>query len=238
MNRVYLDRAAAFCIGAIAALAFSLTLLAGHAEDDAKAIEQARQSGISSAQSAFGRSVPDRPISQGTYMPLYLQTDSQWSHVPYADGTVGDSGCGLVCAAMAVKYLTTQDVTPLQLAGTLGDSCLTDGVNDPGKFCEWMARAYPEYGIEFGAISYDLESALSRVSDGWLAFAGMGGALGDNTSDGHVVLIWRADDAGYWLRDPASPGNSARQFTTEELAAVDFRYFYTIRGGFYGNAGN
>lgn len=83
-------------------------------------------------------------------------------------------------------------------------------------------------------ISYDLAPVLQNVSDGWLAFAGMSGTLGDRDYGGHVVLIWRADDDGYWIRDPASAGNSARTFTLEELEQVDFHYFYCIRGGFYG----
>lgn len=62
----------------------------------------------------------------------------------------------------------------------------------------------------------------------------MSGTLGDRDYGGHVVLIWRADDDGYWIRDPASAGNSARAFTLEELEQVDFHYFYCIRGGFYG----
>ncbi len=32
----------------------------------------------------------------------------------------------------------------------------------------------------------------------------MSGTLGDRDYGGHVVLIWRADDDGYWIRDPAS----------------------------------
>lgn len=236
MNRP--DRLLSFCIGAISALVVFAALMVAHANDDAKALAGARESGIRAAQSVYDHRVLDRPIPSGTYMPLYLQTDAQWSYVPYAGGTVGDSGCGLTCAAMAVKYLTTQDVTPLQIAGLVGDSCLTDGVNDPGKFCEWMASVYPEYGIEYSQISYDLDAVLASVSDGWLAFAGMSGALGGSEYDGHVVMIWRADDSGYWLRDPASAENSARPFSHEELSSVDFKYFYTIRGGFYGNAGN
>lgn len=116
----------------------------------------------------------------------------------------------------------------------MGDTCLTDGVNDPGKFCAWIADHYPEYGIESTPISYALAPVLQNVSDGWLAFAGMSGTLGDRDYGGHVVLIWRADDDGYWIRDPASAGNSARAFTFEELEQVDFHYFYCIRGGFYG----
>ena len=135
---------------------------------------------------------------------------------------------------MAIKYMTYQDITPHKLASLVGDACLTDGVNDPGKFCSWIAEHYPEYGIESTTISYDLARTLQNVSEGWLAFAGMSGTIGDSAYGGHVVLIWRADDEGYWIRDPASAGNSARAFTLDELEQVNFTYFYCIRGGIYG----
>lgn len=156
---------------------------------------EARQEVYDAAKKDVLPIVGDTPIAEGNHMPLWLQRDPQWDYVPYAGGTIGDSGCGLTCAAMAIKYMTLQEVTPLTLASYVGDTCLTDG---------------------------------------WLAFAGVTGDLGEEDYGGHVVLIWRADDDGYWVRDPASAANSARAFTLEELERVDFRYFYCIRGGFYG----
>lgn len=202
-----------------------------HSAGDAAALAEAREQGAAEAM----RPVLDRPTPEGNSMPLWLQDDPQWADVPYAGGTVGDSGCGLVCAAMAIKYMTVQDVTPAMLAEAVGDTCLTGGVNDPGKFCEWIAEHYPEYGIEHSGIIYRLDDALAQVDGGWLAFAGMSGSLGERDYEGHVVLIWRGDDGAYWLRDPASGANSQRAWTRDELDGVDWKYFYAIRGGFYGN---
>ena len=169
-------------------------------------------------------------------MPLYLQDDAQWSGCAYAGGTIADSGCGLVCAAMAVKYLTTQDVTPLTVADSVGETCLTDGVNDPAKFARWISACYASYAIEVAPTIYATGEALDMVDAGWICFAGLSGAFGDSEYGGHVVLIWRADEAGYWGRDPASSGNSARPFSADELGAVDFRYFVCLTGGNYGTA--
>ena len=220
--------------GALASMLFCGALIVGHAQTDADALDKARQEGYEAAERDRLAVVQDRPIAEGNNMPLWLQTDPQWDYIPYAGGTIGDSGCGLTCAAMAIKHMTLQEVTPLTLASFVGDSCLTDGVNDPGKFCDWIAERYPEYGIESTPISYDLAPVLRNVDDGWLAFASVTGRLGEEEYGGHVVLIWRADDDGYWIRDPASAANSARAFTVDELEQVDFRYFYCIRGGFYG----
>lgn len=220
--------------GALASILFCGWLIIGHVESDASALSEARKDGYEAAEQDRLTIVKDRPIAEGNHMPLWLQNDPQWSHVPYANGTVGDSGCGLVCAAMALEYMTLQGITPLQLSDFVGDECLTGGVNDPGKFCAWIESHYPEYGIESSEIYYETGRALSDVEGGWLVFAGMSGALGDSEYDGHVVMIWCADDEGFWVRDPASGSNSARPFSAEELSAVDFKYFYSIRGGLYG----
>lgn len=230
-------KAAAFALsGALAALLFCGALMVNHASGDAQALVDAHEQGREDAAAEQMATVYDRPIAEGNHMPLWLQSDPQWASVPYAGGTVGDAGCGMVCAAMALEYMTLQGITPLQFADYVGDTCLTDGVNDPGKFCRWIYDHYKDYGIEWRSIYYTLDRALADVKDGWLVFAGMSGTLGDKDYEGHVVLIWRADDEGYWLRDPADADNSARPFSAEELSQVDFKYFYSIRGGFYGNA--
>lgn len=220
--------------GVLAAMLPCGLLIVGHVEDDATALIQARQEGYKAAEQDQSVIVRDRPIAEGNNMPLWLQTDPQWSYIPYASGTIGNSGCGLVCAAMALEFMTRRGITPLQLAGSVGDSCLTDNVNDPGKFCLWIENHYPEYQIESSRIYFETDRALSDVKSGWLVFAGMSGALGDAEYGGHVVLIWRADDEGYWVRDPDSGTNSSRPFSADELAVVNFKYFYSIRGGFYG----
>lgn len=228
-------KAAAFALsGALAALLFCAVLIVSHANDDAAALVAARQAGYEAAERERLAVVIDRPIAEGAHMPLWLQDDPQWAGAPYAGGTLSSHGCGLVCAAMALEGMTAQGITPLQLADSVGDECLTAGVNDPGKFCEWIASHYAEWGIEYSGIYYETDRALADVADGWLVFAGMSGALGSADYEGHVVLLWRADDGAYWLRDPASADNSARSFTADVLAAVDFKYFYRIRGGYYG----
>lgn len=232
MNK--LKGAALMLTGALASMLFFGWLFFDQVGDISDAISEARRDGYEAAERDRLAIVADRPIAEGNHMPLWLQTDPQWDYIPYAGGTVGDSGCGLVCAAMALEYMTVQGITPLQLSDYVGNSCLTDGVNDAGKFCTWMTNHYPEYRIESNGIYYEASRALADVTDGWLVFAGISGTLGDAEYDGHVVLIWRADDDGYWIRDPDSAGNSSRPFSAEELQSVDFKYFHSVRGGLYG----
>lgn len=223
-----------FLTGALLSMLYFGALMLGTAEDIEQGRADAYEQGFSDAEREHAQIVSDRPLPEGNHMPLWLQTDPQWSYIPYAGGTIGDRGCSLVAAAMAIKYMTLQEVTPLQLADAVGDTCLTDGVNDPKKFCEYIQRVYPEYGIETTYQMWNMSDVAQFVDDGWMAFGGMSGKIGDSDYSGHVVLIWRSDDDGYWVRDPASAGNSSRPFTLEELEQVKFKYFYCIRGGLYG----
>lgn len=222
----------AACIPLTGALA--ATLWRGHLF-----LEHAREDAIGAADELDAETertmtVCDRPIPEGNVMRPWLQDDPQWAHVPYAGGTVGDSGCGLACAAMALEYMTLQRVTPLRLADCVGDSCLTDGVNDMGKFCRYTEETYPGYGIESTGQMWRIDDALALVRDGWLAFCGMSGELGDSECDGHVVMPRTESDGSYWMRDPDSGGNSQRVWTEDEPREVDWKCFYGIRGGLYG----
>lgn len=200
-----------------------------HAREDA-----IRDVGEFNAETERMATVYDRPVPGGDVMQLWLQDDPQWAGAAYAGGTVGDSGCGLVCAAMALEYMTSQRVTPPQLADRVGDSCLTDGVNDMGKFCRYIEETYPGYGIESAGQVYRIDDALALVRDGWLVFCGMSGELGDSEYYDHVVMLWAESDGSYWMRDPDSGGNSQRAWGEDELREVDWKCFYGIRGGPHG----
>lgn len=135
----FIRAACILLIGALAATMWRGYLFLEHAREDAiRTVDEFN------AETERAMTVQDRPIPEGNVMQLWLQDDPQWAHVPYDGGTVGDSGCGLVCAAMALEYMTLQSVTPLQLADHVGDSCLTDGVNDMGKFCRYIGETYQE----------------------------------------------------------------------------------------------
>lgn len=168
-----------------------------------------------------------RVIPTGYNMPLYLQDDPQWGGIEYAGSNISQAGCGLVCAAMAIEYLTNQITYPRDLAAVVGDTCLTDGVNDPGKFCAYAEEAY---GLEGSEIYWKLDEALGECGERSVVFAGMSGQLGGQGSfyGGHVVLLWRGSDGEVHVRDPKSGENSQRLYSSEELAATQWKYFYTL----------
>lgn len=169
-----------------------------------------------------------RAIPTGYNMPLYLQDDPQWGGIEYAGSSISQAGCGLVCAAMAIDYLTNQITYPRDLAAVVGDTCLTDGVNDPGKFCAYAEEAY---GLDGSEIYWTLDEALAECADGAVVFAGMTGQLGGqgNCYGGHVVLLWQSFDGDVRIRDPKSGDNSQRPYSDEELNATQWLYFYSLR---------
>lgn len=158
-------------------------------------------------------------------MPMYLQADPAWGGVPYAGSDLANAGCGLVAASMAFEYLSREKVDSLALLAEVGDSCLTGGVNDPGKFCEY---AVGKYGFEASGIYWNIGEAVASVTEDSVAFASVKGAFGDNWYGGHIVLIWKVDEQGVWIMDPAHAGNSSRPFSMDELERTNWVYFYTL----------
>ena len=107
------------------------------------------------------------------------------------------------------------------------------------KFAQWIAATYEPYGITHTGKIYSLQSALAKVDAGAVCFAGVRGAFGDTEYNSHVITIWRHDENGmWWVRDPASPVNSARPWTLEELQTANLFYFVCLEGGFYGTTGH
>lgn len=193
---------------------------------------------------AFAIAIRQQPVEEepepipGVYdtpaepqVPLYLQTDERWGGLPYAtaDSCVAESGCGLCCAAMAASYLSGEDITPPVLLNLVGNRCIDGGVNHMGRFCEELRDLY---GIEYRDL-WTLEDAESHLRDGWMLFAGMEGAVyeGGKEYGGHVLLIWKCDEEGVYIRDPDDATLTA-PISWERFREIEWgSYFYAIREG-------
>ena len=157
-------------------------------------------------------------------IPLYLQEDEAWASLPYANGTVGGSGCGLAAAAMAMSYLAKAECTLPYLYSEVGSSCTVNGLNNMSGFAEYASRAY---GIESSDIFFSVDDAIARsLQDGSVVACSMTGALGDRSYGGHIVLLWSPDNNVIRIADPASAGNSSRQYSIDEVKSVRWSYFY------------
>ena len=172
--------------------------------------------------------VSDKPAPS---VPVYTQTDERWGGLPYAtaDSCIAESGCGLCCAAMAASYLTGEEITPPALLNLVGNRCIDGGVNHMGRFCEELQALY---GIEYQDL-WTLEDAEKYLRDGWMLFAGMSGAVyeGGREYGGHVLLIWKCDETGVYIRDPDGAALQA-PISWEQFRAIEWgSYFYAIREG-------
>ena len=156
-------------------------------------------------------------------VPLYLQTDPQWSSVSYSTGTIESHGCGLVSAAIATSYLTGECVTPDLLSASAGDAFLSSGLNDSDAICRWLSE---HYGLQWSGEKWYLDDAVQMLDEGYVVLAAMGGQLGEENYGGHIVLLYEhTDDDCFYLRDPFSGDNSVRKFSRQEIEQVDWGSF-------------
>ena len=143
----------------------------------------------------------------------YKQTDPRWAKLPYQvsgeTATIGGSGCGPTCAAMLIRTLTGQDVSP-------ADTCawaMLHGYKalNQGTYYSYFVPQFREYGISCARIntsnvyghpdSCAHDEALQLLQEGYYIIACMGKGLW--TSSGHFVVVWWADGRIY-IHDPAS----------------------------------
>lgn len=166
--------------------------------------------------------VEDKPVKSCS-VPLYLQTDPQWSGDQYSFGTIESHGCGLVSAAIATSYLLDEDVTPDLLSSTVGDAFLSNGLNDSDVICRWLSCYY---GFQWSGEKWFLKDAVKMLDDDYVVLASMEGQLGDENYGGHIVLLYEhTDDDCFYLRDPFSGNNSVRKFSRQEIEQVDWGSF-------------
>lgn len=220
--------AVALLLGFAVGMGLWFVLTLDHVDRDTEAFGKAYNQGYSDGYTAALPVYENKTSAKSGYMPLFLQKDPQWSSATYSDDTIGTYGCGLTCAAMALSFEQGATVTPDALANIVGDSCLTDRVNDMEKFTQFI---HDRYGYDRVDTFWGTDNALDYVDDGWIVFAGVSGQLGDREYGSHVVMIWCANDDGtYALRDPDDGANSIKTWTREELEAVCFGSFNAIRG--------
>ena len=147
-------------------------------------------------------------------MPLFLQTDPNWRDTAYASGSIETHGCGLCCLSMAVSYLTKCNVYPNELCEYQSEF-LSGDYNDPDKMAQW---ARDTYGLEWSGELWGIEGIDACFANGWnTMIVDIGGPLGDETYESHLVLVYGIVDGMYLVRDPNSGSNSVRLFSRSEL---------------------
>jgi hypothetical protein len=175
-------------------------------------------------------------IRMETEFPIFLQTNSVYSAVPYGNsynGNVGTSGCGISCAAMVNAYLNcnndyTNAPTPADLATYTMRECPSGSSNmDRMKFALDT--------LELTYTNANIDEALKAVREGGICIflhQPMCANVSLFTSGGHffVVYGYNSETDTYKVADP----NGANYERMGDHFARGFTRYELIRG--YGGA--
>ncbi|MGN7455508.1 C39 family peptidase [Paenibacillus pasadenensis] len=155
----------------------------------------------------------------------YSQEDPRWRNVPYTIGgkeTIGSSGCGPTCMAMAVASLTRARPLPTELAAF----SVKGGHRTRASGTSWsfFPAASREYGLACKATG-SIDEARAALQRGDVAIASM--KPGRFTSAGHFILLAEpartaAGEPGFLVFDP-NPDNRLYRGAVDEGVPDDGR---------------
>ena len=172
----------------------------------------------------FVTSYPEREKYQGQEIdltgevaagdvPLFLQWDRRWGYDRYGNEMIALAGCGPTCMSMAYIYLTGEtDLNPKAMA----EFADKNGYNtEAGTSWNFFTDGAGQLGLSGAEIGLD-EAKMKEVLDrGEVIICSM--RPGDFTTTGHFILIRGYDKKGFWVNDPNSRTNSAKQWNYETL---------------------
>lgn len=160
--------------------------------------------------------------------PLYSQDDERWAYYEYGSSNVSDCGCGLCVYASALSFLKNdEDITPLTVLEQVGNNCMVYSdsgtlVNDISLFGQWSDEAY---GVVVSEIYWTPEQAMQSLHQGKLVICCVDGDVGNESYDGHLVLLYEKYGRIQML-DPKSSNNGG--LTEDEFWQADWVYFYNV----------
>ena len=146
--------------------------------------------------------------------PLYNQND--YKGVPFGNGDVASSGCGISCAAMVISKYTGETVTPDMLASEYNIRGLSNA--------QRMEEALEGYGITYannwradgtfdeGVNVYHYDDVKQKIEQGYTAIILMN--EGDFTGAGHFVLATGVTDDGKLLINDPNGNNYTKGNST------------------------
>ncbi len=147
--------------------------------------------------------------------PLFLQWDIRWGYMAYgSQGTVGSSGCGPACLAMAVYYLTgSPDCTPDAIA----QYSLDTRYYIEGTGTAWaLLDEYPtQFGLTVTHPSLSEANLKAELDKGNILICSC--RPGDFTSEGHFIVIYGYDENGFKINDPKCVYRSRLSWTYDQI---------------------
>lgn len=147
--------------------------------------------------------------------PLFLQWDTRWGYGSYGESSIGISGCGPTCLAMAVHALTEDDsVTPFKTAQySEAQGYYVEGT---GTSWELMTSGAEAFGITGKELPLSEDLMKKELDAGHPIICAMG--AGDFTTAGHFIMIYDYDKKGFKVNDPNCKARSEKNWTYEDLS--------------------
>ena len=124
-------------------------------------------------------------------VPLYDQRD--FPHIPYSQGSIATSGCGITCMAMVASYILDEPISPATL-GLEYNKTASDNVTR-------MLNAATGLGIEYEKVG-NYHEMVKALEEGKVAIALM---TADSifTNYGHFIVITGINEDGtFMVNDP------------------------------------
>lgn len=158
-------------------------------------------------------STPQSEWEKGV-MPYLYQTDASWADAPYAEDTIGISGCGPVCLSMVYVTLTgSAEYGPVEMARFSEENGY---VIDGATAWALMTQGADRLGIEGREIPADAAIVEEELAKGHPIICSM--RPGDFTTTGHFIVLSGIDASGKVdVHDPNSVGNSSKSWDVDTI---------------------
>lgn len=147
-------------------------------------------------------------------VPVLYQIDSEWASSPYAEDTVGESGCGPTCLAMVYVGLTGKtDKDPAKMCKySEREGFVVDGMTS----WDLMTTGAEDLGLESEVLPADADAILDRLCAGNPVIASVG--PGTFTTTGHFIVLSAVDSDGRVIVH--DPNSFERTNKTWDLAEI------------------
>lgn len=166
-----------------------------------------------------------------TPVVYYNQTDARWGNKPYGKtSTIGRAGCGPTALAIAVASLTSNKVTPYDVAQwSAANGGLCEG---SGSYHSLIPNGGQHYGLTVTSIGRDGKKLVEALQSGKLVIAIM--SKGHFTSGGHfIVLRGVTEDGKILVADPASVKRSNKEWDLRIVTGEASRKVGSAGGPFW-----
>lgn len=129
-----------------------------------------------------------------TKVPNFYQNYYYYSYIPYSQGTLGTSGCGITCISMVATYvLDNPEITPDILAMDYGTR--------PGSNIDRMQWAAEDWGIPYEK-TWNWSTVIESLQEGKVVIVLVNPNTKFTTIGHFIVLTGISEDGRVFVNDP------------------------------------